>query len=63
MAKKPNLTKSDRMWGGQISFDSKKESDSRDFSTTFRGSYTVPEGDSVPIVDIESKVRKIFASQ
>ena len=48
------------MWGGQISFDSKNESDSRDFNTTFRGSFTEPRGDGVPILDIESKVKKMF---
>ena len=63
MARKPNLTKSDRMWGGQISFDSKNERDSRDFNTTFRESFTEPQGDGLPTLDIETKIRKMYAFQ
>ena len=64
MAKKPNLTKSDRMWGGQISFDSKSsKQDSRDFNTTFRNSFVEPVTDNVPTVDIDAKVSKMFTQQ
>ena len=63
MARKPNLTKSDRMWGGQISFDSKNERDSRDFNTTFRESFIEPQGDGLPTLDIETKIRKMYAFQ
>ena len=63
MARKPNLTKSDRMWGGQLSFDGKKERDSREFSTTFSNSFIERPKDSVPTIDIEAKVSKMFADQ
>jgi hypothetical protein len=66
MARKPNLTKSDRMWGGQMSFESKGEvqtkAESSDLSTTFRDSF---QGHvrTEPTVDIESKVHKMFGME
>ena len=63
MAKKPNLTKSDRMWEARSPSIPRRRATPGTSAPHFGGSFTVPEGDSVPIVDIESKVRKIFASQ
>lgn len=57
MAKKPNLTKSDAMWGGSQKFDSATEArESRDFRTTFTSSYNPNPPRSGPNIDIEARV-------
>lgn len=61
MSRKPNLTKSDRMWGGQMSFESKgkERSENTKFSTTFRDSF-VGAQNNAPTIDLEGKVNKMF---
>ena len=63
MSKKPNLTKSDRMWGGQMSFESKSKDKgtSSEFSTTFRDSFSGAQNNE-PTVDIERKIDRMFSS-
>lgn len=62
MSRKPNLTKSDRMWGGQMSFESKgkDKNENSEFSTTFRDSF-VGAQNNAPTIDLESKINKMFS--
>jgi len=47
MAKKPNLTKSDKMWGGHSRFD--KREDDRRFETTYQTSYVHQDSGGEPL--------------
>ncbi len=62
MSRKPNLTKSDRMWGGQMSFESKGKEKAIDseLSTTFRESFSGAQNNHANI-DIESKINRMFS--
>jgi hypothetical protein len=57
MAKKPNLTKSDAMWGGSQKFDDAADSyDGRDFNTTFRSSFHANPPKSEPTINLEARI-------
>ena len=60
MAKKPNLTKSDQMWGGQMSFDARGGDESRDFQSTFGSSFVSPPERQQPTLDLEKRIGQIF---
>ena len=60
MARKPNLTKSDQMWGGQMSFDSRGGEESRDFQSTFKGSFVEPPTQQQPTLDLDRRISQIF---
>jgi len=62
MMKKPNLSKSDHMWGGNLSRHARDE-ESRDFQTTYSGSFAEPSrmaGGIVPTLNLEDRERAIF---
>ena len=61
MSLKPNLTKSDAMWGGSQKFDSANGQESRDFKTTFTNSFLSNAPKAEPNIDIEAKVRLMYA--
>lgn len=63
MMKKPNLTKSDHMWGGNINRGG-KEHDSRDFMSTYSTSFVSPEqqGAIQPTLVLEDRITAIFGS-
>ena len=63
MAKKPNLTKSDAMWGGSQRYDSTSGPDNRDFQTTFKEGFKGHPAKSEPTIDIEARVKAIWASK
>ena len=65
MMKKPNLTKSDHIWGGNISRSGLgREADEgpRDFTTTYSGSFAEPskQGKIVATLDLDERVSAIF---
>jgi hypothetical protein len=64
MAKKPNLTKSDAMWGGSQKFDDANTNnrDNRDFGTTFRNSFIEPPPQTEPLINLEDRVNKMFST-
>lgn len=65
MMKKPNLTKSDHIWGGNISrsgLGREAEEGPRDFTTTYSGSFAEPsrQGKIVATLDLDERVSAIF---
>jgi hypothetical protein len=60
MQKKPNLTKSEAMWGGSTRFDEANKPDNRDFVTTFKDSFLENAPKAEPVIDIESRVRLMY---
>jgi len=62
MSLKPNLTKSDAMWGGSLRYDGGGDSgETRDFVTTFQGGFPEHPPKAAPNIDIEARVRSMFA--
>jgi len=64
MSLKPNLTKSDAMWGGSLRYDGGGRGSSlemRDFVSTFQGSFPQHPPKAAPSIDIEARVRSMFA--
>ena len=64
MMKKPNLTKSDHMWGGNLGRSAKGQ-EIRDFTTTYSGSFASPEklGEIVPTLVLEDRISAIFGNK
>ena len=66
MAKKPDLTKSDRMWGGQMKFDASQESASSkpeySMNTTTRSDF-IGKQNNHPTLDLDHRVKTYFKGE
>lgn len=62
MSLKPNLTKSDAMWGGSMRYEGGRNAgETRDFVTTFKGGFMGHPPKAEPTIDIEARVRAMYS--
>jgi len=61
MSLKPNLTKSDAMWGGSMRYEGGRNAgETRDFVTTSKGGFMGHPPKAEPTIDIEARIRAMF---